>query len=131
MKRNSVALLIFSLVLLTLNALSVCAQQKVVPILEMKVGGLLGGVQNGKFIDAKKTAAALKGDETYSLYTLMGKEEGEIKGAKPKNDQDVCTDFYYVEAEPKAEIGVALGDGYRWNPVPRIPKALSLTDKAY
>jgi hypothetical protein len=107
------------------------AQTKVVPILEMKVGGLIGGVKNGKFLDAKTTAAALKGGETYALYTLMGKEEGEIVGTKPKNDQDVCTDFYYVEIEPKAETGIALGDGYRWNPVPRIPKALSLTDKTY
>jgi len=107
------------------------AQQKVVPILELKVGGLIGGVQNGKFLDAKATAAALKGGENYELFTMMGHEEGTITGSKPKNDQDVCTDFYYVEIDPKAETGIALGDGYRWNPAPRVPKALSLTDKTY
>lgn len=127
MKRN-----ILYLVLLIICAASFAhAQQKVVPILELKVGGIIGGVQNGKYLDAKTTAAALKGGENYEVFTMMGHEEGTLIGAKPKNDQDVCTDFYYVELDPKAEYGIALGDGYRWNPVPRIPKALSLTDKTY
>jgi hypothetical protein len=124
--------ILFLLLVFVFSAFSAYAQQKVVPILEMKVGGLIGGVRSGKFLDAKTTAAALKGGENYSLYGLLiGKEEGEMTGSKPKNDQDVCTDFYYVEMEPKADTGVALGDGYRWNPVPRVPKSLSLTDKAY
>jgi hypothetical protein len=127
MKRN----LLLLCLLFTISLLSAHAQTKVVPILEMKVGGLLGGVENGKFLDPKATAAKLKGSTTYSLFSMMGKEEGEITGAKPKNDEDVCDDFFYVELEPKADNGVALGDGFRWNPVPRIPKALSLTDKTY
>jgi hypothetical protein len=128
MKRKFPAVLF----ILSLCILSVGAQQKVVPILEMKVGGILGGVQNGKFLDAKTTAAALKGGEDYELYSMMGHEEGTMSGAKPKNDQDVCTDFYYVDfADPAPESGVVLGDGYRWNPVPRVPKSLSLTDKTY
>lgn len=127
MKRN----IVFFILLIAGGVIFTNAQTKVVPILEMKVGGLIGGVKNGKFLDAKATAAALKGGESYELFTMMGHEEGTMTGAKPKNDQDVCTDFYYVELDPKAETGIALGDGYRWNPVPRIPKALSLTDKTY
>lgn len=127
MKRN-----ILYLIMLVICAASFAgAQQKVVPILEMKVGGILGGIQNGKYLDAKTTAAALKGGETYSLYSMMGKEEGEMTGAKPKNDQDICTDFYYIEFDPRVESGVVLGEGMRWNPVPRVPKGLSLTDKTY
>src|SRR5262245_37737228 len=127
MKRN---LLILTISIISLTA-AISAQTKVVPILEMKVGGIIGGVQNGKFLDAKTTAAALKGGENYELFTMMGHEEGTMTGTKPKNDQDVCTDFYYVETDPKADYGVALGEGYRWNPVPRIPQPLSLTDKTY
>jgi hypothetical protein len=123
--------LIFSLAFFAFGLMPVNAQTKVVPILEMKVGGLIGGVQNGKFLDAKTTAAKLKGGETYSLFSMMGKEEGEITGVLPKNDQDVCDDFFYIELDPKPVAGVALGDGYRWDPVPRVPKALSLTDKTY
>jgi hypothetical protein len=122
----------FLILLLAGGTIFTSAQQKVVPILEMKVGGILGGVQNGKFLDAKTTAAALKGGEDYELYSMMGHEEGTMPGAKPKNDQDVCTDFYYIDFEdPRPESGVVLGDGYRWNPVPRVPKPLSLTDKTY
>jgi hypothetical protein len=116
--------------LFALGAASISAQQKVVPIVELKVGGLIGGVQNGTFLDAKKTAAALKGGESYELYTMMGHEEGEITAKKPEIG-DPCDDFYYVEMSPKAESGVALGDGYRWNPVPRVAKSLSLTDPTY
>lgn len=121
----------FLTLLILLGTSFLQAQTKVVPILEMKVGGLIGGVRNGKFLDAKTTAAALRGGEHYELFTMMGHEEGGITGKKPENEMDVCTDFYYVEIDPKAVTGIALGDGYKWNPVPRVPKALSLTDKTY
>ena len=47
--------------LLFLSALSfaVSAQTKIVPIIDMKIGGLLGGVQNGKYLNAKSTVAKL------------------------------------------------------------------------
>jgi uncharacterized protein (DUF2141 family) len=111
--------------------MSVLAQTKVVPILEMKAGGLLGGVLNGKYLDAKATAAKMKGAEHYELFTMMGHEEGEMTGKKPEPGGDVCTDFYTVELDQEADYGVALGGSYKWNPVPRVPKELSLTNKAY
>src|ERR1041384_4642805 len=98
--------IIFSILFFVSSITIAGAQQRVVPILEMKVGGLLGGVQNGKFLDAKTTAAALKGGENYELYSMMGHEEGSMTGEKPKNDQDVCTDFYYIEFEPRVDMGV-------------------------
>jgi hypothetical protein len=109
------------------------AQQKVVPIVEMKVGGLLGGVENGKFIDAKTTAARLKGDENYTLYLFNGKNENGLKLKKPENSQDVCDDFYYVESDEESHKkgGVALGAGYRWNPVIRASQSINLDDATY
>lgn len=123
--------LLLSLFLLTLSAVPAIAQQKMVAIMEMKVGGLIGGVQNGKFVDAKTAAKSLKGGDSYDLFSMMGKEEGEMTGQKPENDMDVCTDFYYVKTDPEAKSGVSLSGDYRWNPVPRIPKSLSLTSAAY
>jgi hypothetical protein len=110
---------------------SVLAQTKVVPILEMNVRGVLGGVENGKWLDAKTTVAKLKGGENYSLFGIDGGKKGKLTFAKPKNDQEVCDDFYYVETEDETLSGVALGDGYKWNPVPRVPKTISLTDATY
>jgi hypothetical protein len=116
---------------LSVFCLSVPAQMKVVPILEMKVRGVLGGVENGKFIDAKTTVAKLKGSENYTLYGIEGVNEGEIKIKKPEASMDVCEDFFGIEMEDEAVSGVALGDGYKWNPMPRVPKAIDLNSAAY
>ena len=118
----------FCLLALSLNAV---AQQRVVPIVEMKVRGVLGGVENGKFIDAKTTVEKLKGNENYTLFGIEGVNEGELSFSKPKNDQDVCTDFYYVEASEQAVSGVAIGDGFKWNIMPRTPKQIDLNDATY
>jgi hypothetical protein len=127
MKTNITALFI----LIALGALGISAQTKVVPILEMKVGGLMGGVLNGQFISAKATAAKLKGSTDYELFTMMGHEEGIMTGKKPTAGEDVCPDFYTVDVEDKADTGVALGEGFKWNPVPRAAASLSLTDPTY
>lgn len=110
---------------------AVPAQTKVVPILEMKVRGVLGGVENGKWLDAAATVAKLKGGENYTLYGIEGVNEGEIKIAKPEASMDVCEDFFAIEMEDEAMTGVALGDGYRWNPMPRTPKAIDLNSTVY
>jgi hypothetical protein len=123
---------LFAAICLLTLSFAISAQTKVVPIVEMKVRGLLGGIENGKFLDAKTTAAKLKGGENYMLYGVEGVNEGELKFDKPKNDQDVCDDFYYITFEDaEAVSGVALGDGYRWNPMPRTPKSISLNDATY
>ena len=111
---------------------SVPAQTKVVPILEMNVRGLMGGVENGKFIDAKTTFAKLKGDENYTLYGIEGVNEGETKyTVTAPSENEPCDEFYYFEMEDEAVTGVALGDGYRWNPMPRTPKPIDLNGAAY
>jgi hypothetical protein len=111
--------------------LSVPAQMKVVPILEMKVRGVLGGVENGKWLDAATTVAKLKGGENYTLYGIEGVNEGEMKIAKPEASMDVCEDFFPIEMEDEAVTGVALGDGYKWDPMPRAPKAIDLNSAVY
>jgi hypothetical protein len=118
-------------VCLLISGFTASAQTRIVPIVEMKVKGLLGGVENGKFVDAKTTAAKLKGGENYTLFGIEGVNEGEFTIAKPENDQDVCEDFYYVEPSEGIVSGVALGDGYKWNPMPRVPKSIDLNGAVY
>ena len=118
-------------VCLLISGFAISAQTRIVPIVEFKVKGLLGGVENGKFVDAKTTAAKLKGTENYTLFGIEGANEGEFTVGKPQNDQDVCDDFYYVEPSEEIASGVALGNGYKWNPVPRVAKSIELNDAAY
>jgi hypothetical protein len=104
---------------------------RIVPIVDMKIKGLLGGVENGKYVDAKTTFEKLKGNESYTLFGIEGINEGEFTVGKPKNDQDVCDDFYYVEPSVGIVSGVALGDSYKWNPMPRVPKSIDLNGAVY
>jgi hypothetical protein len=118
-------------VCLLVSGLTISAQTRIVAIVEMKIKGLLGGVENGKFVDAKTTAEKLKGNENYTLYGFEGVNEGEFSLKMPKSDQDVCTDFYYVEPSEEITSGIAFGDGYKWNPLKRVPRALDLNSAVY
>jgi hypothetical protein len=112
------------------------AQTKVVPIVDMKIGGLLGGVENGRFLDSKTTAEKLAAEQNYTLYLPGGKSENMML-KRPTASQDVCDDFYSLEYEGAdgetrhKKGGVALGDGFRWNPQPRAVKSIAVTNAAY
>ena len=125
-----------TLLFLSVLSFAVSAQTKVVPILDMKIGGLLGGVQNGKFLNAKTTVAKLIAEQNYTLFLLDGKNES-LKLKKPKNEMDVCDDFYGLEFDEESSEkryekgGVALGEGFVWKPVPRASKAIELNNAEY
>lgn len=117
--------------ILSVFLLSVFANAQIVPILDLKVGGLIGGVQNGKFIDAKTAFKTLKENQDYGLYSLeIGAEEGEMKITVSAPDEP-CDDFYWISSEREAKSGIAVGTGATWNLVPRVAAKISLTDKTY
>ena len=135
-----------------LSILVTNAQSKVVPIIDIKLGGLLGGVQNGKFLTAKTTIARLSTRQNYTLYLLNGANES-LTLKKPTFSMEECPDFYAIEgiSEEKAakmseaelekanqEIekrfergGVALGEGFKWNPQPRDLETVNLNHAEY
>lgn len=104
-------------------------QQTVVPIIEVKVGGLLGGVQNGKWLDAKTTFEMLNGEKSYSLFGIKGRV-GELTATVESPDVP-CEEFYYVKNDLDVREGIGVGTNRNWNIVPRTPRAISLTDKTY
>lgn len=108
----------------------VIAQSTVVPIIEVQSGGLLGGVRNGKYLDAKTTFGLLKGEQNYSLFGIKGRT-GELTATVEAPD-DPCDEYYYAR-RPESAInrGTALGTNRNWNPVPRTPKTINLNDKTY
>lgn len=118
--------------------LAISAQTKVVPIVEMKVGGLLGGVENGKYLDAKTTIARLAAEQNYTLFLLGGATGETMQIKKPTASMDVCDDFYSLEygenednEKRRSKGGVALGEGFKWNPILRVPQPINLNDAAY
>jgi hypothetical protein len=104
-------------------------EKEVVPIIEVRSGGLLGGVENGKFLDAKTTFGRLSGAQKYSLYGIKGRT-GELTATVQAPDEP-CEDFYYAKTELEGQKGTAIGAGRTWNVVPRTPKAINLKDKTY
>lgn len=128
-------ILSLSLVLLSL-AVSSAAQSRVVPIVEMRVAGLLGGVENGKFLDAKTTAEKLAAEQRYTIFPPGGKTESLLL-KKPINEADVCDGFFGIDYEGiesdarYKNLGVALGAGFGWKPQPRAVKRIALDNAAY
>ena len=109
--------------------LSVLANAQVVPIFEMKSGGLLGGVEKGKYLDAKTTFGKLKGEGKYSLFGIKGKVG--VLTTTIDAPGEPCDDFYPAKTELDGQKGLAIGAARTWNPVPRTPKAVNLNDKTY
>jgi hypothetical protein len=116
---------IFCLLLLNLTA---SAQKQVVPIVEMKLSGLIGGVQNGKWLTSKQTAPKLKKSNEFFLVGWNGIEEGGITVGERGEIEDVCDDFYRMKFDLTMDSGVAIGEHAKWNPMPRVPKTIDPAD---
>ncbi len=119
--------LLFILIFVS-NAVS---QSAIVPVVELKFRGLLGGVQNGKWIAPTRFRDRLKGNVEFVLVGRNGVEEGGVTLGKKGEQEDVCRDFTRFELELEQDHGVAIGTAAKWNPVPRIPKAIDLKNATY
>lgn len=119
---------ILTTILLTI-LFAVLANAQVTPFFDARVGGLLGGIENGKYLDAKTTFGKLKGAETYTLFGINGKT-GELNAMIEAPDTP-CEEFYYAKTGAEDQKGLAVGANLNWNAVPRTPKDVSLTDKTY
>ncbi len=126
MKRS---LVILAISLLTIGAVS--AQKKAIPIAEMGVGGLLGGVENGRWLAADKMAAKMHDETEFIFVGWKGVEEGGVAVAKKELSQDVCQDFIGLKFDLETETGIALGADAKWKPVPRVPAGIALTNATY
>ncbi len=102
-------------------------------IIEMKLGAILGGYQNGNFVNAEIASKGAKIGEDYTLFSLdVGENEGTLKLTKVHNAElDFCPEYHAVETNSKAKSGVALSSNARWNPTPRIPKSIDSNNKVY
>ena len=102
-------------------------------ILEMKLGAVLGGFKNGKFVNSAIASKGVKIDEEYTLFGLnVGKNEGILKLTKMhKSDLDFCPNYYAVDTTDKTQSGVALSSNARWNATPRIPKEIDSSNIVY
>jgi hypothetical protein len=126
MKRSLIITLISLLALGTVSA-----QNKAIPIAEMGVSGLLGGVEKGRWITSAKMAAKMKEQTEFVFVGWKGVEEGGVSTGTKDLSQDVCQDFIGLKFDLEMESGIALGSDAKWKPVPRIPQGIALTNEVY
>jgi len=107
------------------------AQSTVVPIVELKNHGLMGGVRNGKWITPNLIAPKMKSEIEFVLVGRNGVEEGGVTLGKKGEQEDVCQDFTRFDFDLDQDHGVAIGSNAKWNPVPRKPKAIDPKNAMY
>ena len=119
------------LALLLLLDISAFTQKSVIPIVELRFSGLLGGVQNGRWLPAAKVAPLLGQTTEFKLVGLTGVEEGGVSLARKLEKEDVCENFQRMEFELKMKAGVAIGTKANWDPMPRLPKRIDPSNSVY
>ncbi len=125
-----ILLMIIAIVITTMAA----DAQGVVPILDLKAGGLLGGVINGKFVDAKTAFNQLGKDQKYDIYSLETGQSATdltLPIEDAPGESDPCSDFYSVSGERESTSGIAIGTNGNWDILPQAITKISLTDKTY
>ncbi len=80
---------------------------------------LLGGTENGAWLDQDAAAARMTGGETYARFAPDG-PAGTVTGTQPLPEFG-CPEYYFSwNPEPPARSLVGIGGG--WNPLPRLPE---------
>jgi hypothetical protein len=99
------------------------------PIVEVQSGYLFGAISDGKWIKADDSAKQLVDETTYRVYGLT-QALGEAKGGKAEPEEVPCKETLSVSLLPKTEKGV-IAIAAPWNALPRTPKVIDTTQKAY
>src|SRR5215218_890025 len=88
--------------------LTISAQSSLIPIVELANRGLMGGVQNGKWVAPNKFASRMKTETEFIFVGWNGVEEGGVAAGKKGEQEDVCQDFTRFEFDLKQDHGVAI-----------------------
>lgn len=126
--RNLTAILLISAICVS----GAFAQSPVVPFVYGET--LIGGAQNGRWLAADKTDAQIKDKTEFKIVSLSGVTKSGIVGTK-NNDRGVCENpritFELGDDNDTDDSPFLIGANAAWNPVPRIPQAINLTDRAF
>jgi hypothetical protein len=107
--------LMFAVLSLTMLSQPLAAAPRIAPIASGPY--LLGGAENGKWIDAGATAKKLRGNERYRMYTTAGRiatGSGSVSAAEV-----ICPDTWVVKWKPEPRAAEFVAFGGTHNPLPR------------
>jgi len=123
----------YSTILFIATMAAAYGQTAFVPFVEMKIGGLIGGVENGRWVSPQRAAKLMKEQTEFVLIGRNGIEEGGVTLGKliQPTANEPCDDFYAVETELEMDSGIAIGSNAKWRFMPRIPKEINLDNPTY
>ena len=106
--------------------------QRIAPIVDVGGGGcLMGGVSNGKWLEAKDAEKLMRGGERYNVYD-WARKVGVRTGDKPVSEGAPCSDTLYIKnMAPNAQEAGLIAVGGNWNALPRLPKVESTRSLIY
>jgi hypothetical protein len=112
---------------------SAAAAQGIVPIVDMRIGGLIGGSKNGKWLEAGVAAESIMtGPMDLFVFGLSGREKEAFPSARRAPVDDVCQDFFRINMQDeKQRLAVGIGVNAKWNPMPRRPVKMSANNAEY
>jgi hypothetical protein len=98
----------YSTILFIATMAAAYGQTAFVPFVEMKIGGLIGGVENGRWVSLQRAAKLMKEQTEFVLIGRNGVEEGGVTLGKliQPTANEPCDDFYAVETELDRPIGL-------------------------
>lgn len=100
------------------------------PIVDAETGYLLGGTQNGVWVDAATYAGYLQDTERpYDLFILAGRQ-GNVTGSRPVTPAGVCTQPI-VSFQPAGSRTGAVALAARWDAAPRLAQSLPVDTAEY
>jgi len=103
----------------------------VAPIVDGNTGFLLGGTQNGRWLDPDATAQLLVGNERYRVYSGVT-NLGEARGSRPVTESaGPCSGRHVITLKPSPQVQPAIAIGGTWDLLPRRPQALTLDSVVY
>jgi hypothetical protein len=86
---------------------------------------LLGGAEDGAWLDAENAAARMSGGEAYTLYSSGG-PVGTVAGSKPVRDK-ICPQYLFDWSPAPSAVSL-VGMGGPWNALPRIPQPPAVSE---
>lgn len=107
-------------------------QDNAVPIVDLRLGGLIGGSRNGAWVGTGiAEESMLHGSSDLNIFGFKGLEKTMIRNATRGTIDDVCQDFVRIETGARERLGLAIGSNAKWKPMPRIPKRISAKNAVY
>jgi hypothetical protein len=106
------------------------AMAEMFPIIDVREGYLVGAIDEGKWIEAKRAVESMKVGSTLPIYDLSG-QVGKVDVVKVENEGEPCPQTPFVILDPKQPERGVIAFAPKWNPLPRKAQTLDVAQDVY